>query len=139
MSQNYFPSVAVERQLERIYAIDPFLKNLEEWVAWEEFRSLIESVRPSERSPLGGQMPYDAILMFKILVLKTLHNLSDGQLELQIRNQILFQAFLHIDMLAKVPDAKTIWYFQRQLQESRFVRSRIQIDTGLRCDCGVGS
>ncbi|MDR1492848.1 MAG: transposase, partial [Planctomycetaceae bacterium] len=62
----------------------------------------------------GGRRPYDAVLMFKILILKTPYNLSDDNTELQIRNQLVFLAFLRLDLGDKVPDAKTLWLFQEE-------------------------
>ncbi|MDR1493125.1 MAG: transposase [Planctomycetaceae bacterium] len=52
----------------------------------------------SQTSPKGGQRPYDAVFLFKILILKTLYNLSDDNTELQIRNQLFFLAFLRLDL-----------------------------------------
>jgi IS5 family transposase len=35
---------------------------------------------------------------------------------LQIRNQLVFLAFLRLDLGDKVPDAKTLWLFQEELK-----------------------
>ena len=58
----------------------------------------------------------DVVLMFKILVLKKMYNLSDDQTELQIRDRISFRAFLDLNFCDTVPDAKTIWLFAEQLK-----------------------
>ncbi|WP_330178520.1 transposase [Candidatus Vondammii sp. HM_W22] len=42
----------------------------------------------------GGRLPCDAVLMFKVLVLQHLFNLSDGQTEFQIRDRYSFYRFL---------------------------------------------
>ena len=55
--------------------------------------------------------------MFKVLILKTLYNLSDDQTELQIRDRISFMEFLGLTFADIVPDAKTIWLFAEQLKE----------------------
>jgi hypothetical protein len=47
---------------------------------WEDFRADIEAVtepKPEERRSNAGRKPYDTILKFKIVVLQSLHNLSD--------------------------------------------------------------
>jgi transposase, IS5 family len=64
-------------------------------VRWEDFRAAIEAVtetRREERKSNAGRKPYDAILKFKILVLQSLHNLSDEQTEYLIRDRISFMA-----------------------------------------------
>ncbi|MDR4485391.1 MAG: transposase, partial [Nitrospirales bacterium] len=41
----------------------------------------------------GGRPPFDAVLMFKVLVLQALYNLSDEQTEYQIRDRLSFMRF----------------------------------------------
>ncbi len=54
--------------------------------------------------------------MFKVLVLQYLYNVSDDQIEYQIRDRYSFGRFLGlIDPSSKIPDAKTIWLFREQL------------------------
>ncbi len=48
-------------------------------VAWEEFRPILERV---------WRKPMDAVLMFKTLVLSALYNLSDDQIEYQVRDRL---------------------------------------------------
>ena len=40
----------------------------------------------------AGRKPFDAMLMFRMLVLQALNNLSDEQLEYQVRDRLSFQA-----------------------------------------------
>ena len=53
--------------------------------------------------------------MFKILVLQQLNNLSDDQIEYQIRDGLSFMRFLGLQIESRVPDAKTIWLFREEL------------------------
>src|SRR5262244_3760326 len=74
----------VERRLEAISAKGDPLETIKKIVRWEDFRADIESVtetKPEERKSNAGRKPYDAILKFKIVVLQSLHNLSDEQTE----------------------------------------------------------
>ena len=57
-------------------------------------------------------------MMFKILVLQRLYNLSDDQTEYQINDRMSFMRFLGINLCDKVPDAKTIWKFKNDLAET---------------------
>jgi hypothetical protein len=50
-------------------------------VRWEDFRADIEAMTETEfeeRKSNAGRKPYDALLRFKIVVLQSLHNLSDA-------------------------------------------------------------
>src|ERR1043165_2012379 len=68
---------------------DP-LERLAAVVDFELFRGELErSLRRSDRSK-GGRPPYDAVLMFKVLVLQTLYTLSDDQTEYQLRDRLSF-------------------------------------------------
>ena len=90
---------------------DPLVK-LNDVVDWELFRSNLEKVRDKERKSNAGRKPFDVILMFKILILQSLYNLSDDQLEFQIRDRLSFMRFLGLSLGDTVPDAKTIWLFR---------------------------
>ena len=86
---------------------DPLLR-LGELIDFEVFRaSLLRALRRSERSK-GGRPPYDPVLMFKILVLQALYNLSNDQTEFQIRDRLSFMRFLGLGLHDRVPDAKAI-------------------------------
>ena len=99
---------------------DPLVK-LNEVVNWELFRKDLETVRDKERKSNAGRKPFDVILMFKILILQSLYNLSDDQLEFQIRDRLSFMRFLG-SLGHTVPDAKTIWLFREQLTEANLIK-----------------
>src|SRR5260221_608011 len=74
----------IERRLEAISAKGDPLETIKKMVQWEDFRADIEAVtetKPEERQSNAGRKPYDTILKFKIVVLQSLHNLSDEQTE----------------------------------------------------------
>ena len=97
----------------------PKLKNL---VDWERFRPELEAVRDRERKSNAGRRPFDVILMFKVLVLQSLYNLSDEKMEFQIRDRLSFMRFLDLSLGDAVPDEKTIWLFREQLTEARVIK-----------------
>lgn len=99
---------------------DP-LERLREVVDFELFRKPLErALRRSERRQ-GGRPPYDPVLMFKVLVLQTLYNLSDDQVEFQIRDRLSFMRFLGLGLQDRVPDAKTVWLFREQLTRAKVI------------------
>ncbi len=65
--------------------------------------------------------------MVKILLLQQWYNLSDPQIEREIRDRISFMKFLGFP--EKLPDRNTIWYFRERLSgtgEDRIVFNNIR-------------
>lgn len=91
---------------------------LQDLVDWKLFRTDLEPVRDKERKSSAGRKPFDVVLMFKVLILQSLYNLSDDQTEFQIRDRLSFMRFLGLSLGDAVPDAKTIWLFREQLTEA---------------------
>jgi transposase, IS5 family len=112
------------RRLEAISAKGDPLETIKKIVPWEAFRADIEAVtetKPEERKSNAGRKPYDAILKFKIVVLQSLHNLSDEQTEYLIRDRISFMCFLDLKLEDPVPDATTIWLFREALAQAGLI------------------
>ena len=57
-----------------------------------------------DRKSKAGAKPLDVVLMFKVLVLQQLHNLSDDKVEYQIRDRFNFMRFLDLQLEDRVPD-----------------------------------
>ncbi len=88
---------------------------------FELFRKpLAKALKRSDRSK-GGRPPYDAVLMFKVLVLQALYYLSDDGCEYKIRDRLSFMRFLGFGLEDATPDAKTIWLFREHLTQARAV------------------
>jgi IS5 family transposase len=102
-------------------------------VPWSIFREPLESARGQPRDEKKGGRPFhDAVLMFKILVLRELYSLSDEQVEFQIADRLSFQRFLGIGIESAVPDYSTVWRFRETLKdgvlETLFERLGVYID-----------
>jgi IS5 family transposase len=114
----------VDRRLEAISAKGDPLETIKTTVPWEEFRAPIEAVtetKPEDRKSTAGRKGYDTILKFKMVVLQALYNLSDEQLEIQVRDRLSFMRFLDLDLHDPVPDATTIWLFREALVEAKLI------------------
>ena len=68
---------------------DPLVK-LNQIIDWEAFREPLSVLRNQPRKSQAGRKPYDVVLMFKILVLQHLYNVSDDGIEYQIRDRHSF-------------------------------------------------
>ena len=103
-----------ERQ-KKLLATRDFLERINRIVAWEAFRPVLDAALKRSAREKGGRPPYDAVLMFRVLVLQALYNLSDEQTEYQILDRLSFMTFLGLEFQDDVPDARTIWLFREQL------------------------
>tara|TARA_R110002094_G_scaffold18832_1_gene30483 strand:- start:732 stop:1031 length:300 start_codon:yes stop_codon:yes gene_type:complete len=61
--------------------------------------------------------------MFKAIVLCALYNLSDDQVEYQIRDRFFFIRFLGLGLEDKVPDAKTVWMYREHLAQAGVIEA----------------
>ncbi len=100
---------------------DPLVR-LNACVDWEMFRPELETIREKERKSPAGRKPFDVVLMFKVLVLQSLYNLSDDAVEYQVRDRLSFMRFLGLSIGDRVPDAKTIWLFREELGRAGLVK-----------------
>ena len=104
--------------LERLSATGDPLEALERHVDFEAFRPvLIEALDYGDR-PQGGRPPYDPVTMFKVLVLASMHNLSDERMEFLIRDRFSWLRFLGFQIGEPTPDQKTIWLFREKLTQA---------------------
>ena len=113
---------------------DP-LRQLNDVIDWECFRPTLLTIHEKDRKSNAGAKPYDVVMMFKILVIQSLYNLSDDAVEYQIMDRISFMRFLGLTLGDRVPDAKTIWLFREQLTEAKLVKKLFgQFDEFLRAN-----
>ncbi len=99
---------------------DPLVK-IDALVPWEEFRARLEAVwrtPDAARKSAAGRKPWDALVMFKAIVLCELYNLSDDQVEYQLRDRLSFIRFLGLGLEDRVPDATTVWLYREQLAQA---------------------
>ncbi|MDR0764811.1 MAG: transposase [Synergistaceae bacterium] len=78
--------------------LDPLLC-LNEAVNWELFRVQLRSVRKNETV---GRPSFDVIMMFKVMILQSLYNISDAAAEFFIGDRLSFMRFLGLDLTEKV-------------------------------------
>ena len=107
---------------------DPLVE-IDAIVPWKEFRPTLEGVwrKPeAERKSRAGRKPMDAVVMFKTLVLGALYNLSDDQIEYQVRDRLSFMRFLGLGLEDRVPDAKTVWLYREGLAQAGMVEALFQ-------------
>ena len=93
---------------------------LNELVDFEAFRDILEECRrPADAVPTkGGRPPYDAVLMFKLLLVGRKCGLSDEKLEVLALDSPPVMRFLGVAMGDPIPDRATIARYSSQLDEN---------------------
>jgi transposase len=99
---------------------DP-LERLNLYIDWEQFREILTRTLRKEPKGPGGRPPFDCVMMFKILILQRLYNISDAQAEYQIKDRLSFMRFLGLALCDTVPDEKTIWEYREHLVEAKII------------------
>ena len=111
-----FDSFSAYARLDK--CIDPLIK-LNDIIEWELFRPQLQRIRKND---IVGCRGFDVVMMFKIIILQALYNLSDDTMEFMLRDRLSFMRFLGLTMTDKVPDAKTIWKYREQLTEAELIK-----------------
>ena len=111
---------AEENRFEKLSELGDCLERLK-IIDWESFRPTIALALIRDRKSNAGRPPFDCILLFKIIILQRLYNLSDDQTEYQTNDRMSFMRFLGLGLDDKVPDAKTIWLFKDTLTKAGII------------------
>ncbi len=113
-----------ERRLELLSKKGDRLEAIDKLVEWESFRADIEAIvmTPDDtKKSNAGRKPIDAIVLFRMLVLQTLYNLSDEETEFQINDRMTFMRFIDKGLEGRIPDATTLWLFREKLASAGLI------------------
>ena len=91
------------------------LLKLKDLINWEALRPSLKGLHKNETNSQGGQKAYDAVKMFKALLLGQWHNLSDPKLEESLRVRLDFMLFTGFELSEEFPDETTICRFRNKL------------------------
>jgi IS5 family transposase len=99
------------------------LARLDAAVPWDELVGpvlrLPEYARTIADPSLPGERPIDPRVMLKGLMLQKWHNLSDPQLEEQLKDRISFRRFAGLSQQDPTPDETTFVKFRARLREAK--------------------
>jgi hypothetical protein len=113
-----------DKRLAAISAKGDPLEMIDRVVPFERFRAEIEPVvlTPEEdKKSSAGRKLIDVIVMFRMLVLQSLYNLSDEQVEYQASDRMSFMRFLRLGIEDRVPDGTTLWLFRATLGKAGLI------------------
>jgi IS5 family transposase len=106
--------------LERLSRIGDPLEELERIMDWSIFVEKLDKIRPDKtQAGVGGRPPFKNLVVFKVLLLKHLNGVSNGQLEFLITDRLSWKRFLGMELSDKAPDENTIWSWEELLTKSR--------------------
>src|SRR3982075_4515088 len=115
-----------DRRLAAITAKGDPLEMIARVVPFESFRAEIEAavLTPvNEKKSSAGRKPIDVMVMFRMLVLQSLYNLSDEQVEYQVRDRLSFTRFLGLGIEDGIPDGTTLWLFRETLAKAGLIET----------------
>ena len=87
-------------------------------VEWKVFEPIIKKAIFKDRRSQAGRKSYAPLLMFKVLILQSLYNMSDDAAEDIVNDRLTFRRFVGLEASQKSPDATTIWRFREALVEA---------------------
>ncbi len=112
--QMSFGALELSERLKR----DNVLMKIDALIKWEELRPKLMGLYKRELSHGGGQEPFDALLMFKAILLGQWHSLSDAALEQALCVRIDFLQFCGLSLSDAIPDETTLCRFRNRLVTS---------------------
>lgn len=113
----------------KIDALGDPLKELNSLIDWNIFTPILQKVFTACQTKHGGRKPYPKFLMFKILILQRIYQLSDQETEAQIYDRNTFKRFLGLESYMPVPDHTTIRNYREKLVASMGEKALFDIFT----------
>lgn len=113
----------IDERLTRLTDLGDQLEGFRAAVDFEMFRDALDQALAYADGVQGGRPPFDAVMMFKILVIQATNNLSDERAEYLINDRLSFMRFLGLGLPDRVPDARTIWLFRERLTKAGAIGS----------------
>ena len=91
-----------------------FFSQIDRIIDWNPIRGLLESVY-TKGNKATGRPSYDALMLFKIELLRTWYGLSDGEVEEQVNDRLSFSRFVGLGLEDSAPDSTTVCRFRNIL------------------------
>jgi IS5 family transposase len=108
-------------RINKLHNKKPILKVLTEKVPWDAFAPLLDQAYEVERKSPAGRKRIDPLILFKMLILQQLFNLSDNELEFQVNDRRSFEEFIGLGLMDSIPDATTVAFFRERLRKAGLI------------------
>lgn len=111
----------IEKRRQQLEDRKDQLRYLNEMVPWEVLRPVLDQLPSKERKSHAGRKAIDLMVLFKLLILKQLYNLSNEEVEYQAHDRASFRRFLGLVGEAEIPDATTLDGFEQRLRQADLI------------------
>src|SRR5580765_1836020 len=111
----------IDERLKELSAKGDDLERLNAIVDFEIFRPHLAQAVPRSDGSKGGRPAFDHVLMLKVLLLQSMHTLSDERCEYLIKDRLSFMRFLGLGLTDT--DANTIWTFREALRRANAIEA----------------
>jgi len=116
-----------QRRVSKLQDRKPVLRRLTDSIPWESFRPLLERGYTQDRKSNAGRKRIDPLILFKMLVLQQLFNLSDEELEFQVNDRRSFEEFVGLGVMNSIPDATTVAFFRERLRKAEVIEELFEM------------
>ena len=116
-----------QQRVAKLQEKKPVLKRLADSIPWESFRPLLDKGYAHERKSNAGRKRIDPLILFKMLVLQQLFNLSDLELEFQVNDRRSFEEFVGLGVMNSIPDATTVAFFRDRLLKAGVIEELFEM------------
>lgn len=107
----------IEKRRRELESRKDKLQELNTLIPWEVFEQVLTPLSDKTGKSKAGRKAIAPLLLFKLLILKHLYNLSNEQTEYQSHDRASFRRFLGLSETAEIPDATSIRGFEEKLRE----------------------
>ena len=90
-----------------------------------------------ERKSNADRKRIDPLILFTMLVLQQLFNLTDEDLELQVNDRRSFEDFVGLVVMNDIPDVATVTLFRERLRKAGVIEKLIQQFDGYLHEQGI--
>ena len=108
-----------------------------ESIPCEAFRPLLDKGYSQERKSNAGRKRIDPLILFKMVVLQKLFNMSDEEVEFQINDRRLFEEFVGLGVMNDIPDATTVAFFRERLRKANVIDELFEMFESYLSDQGL--
>ena len=108
-------------RLEELHEMGDPLARLDQVIDWRLFEPVLARLPKAVPKGPGGRPPFPCLIMFKAMVIQSLYQLSDEQLQFQMTDRLSFNRFLGCTHADKSPDEKTFWAFREMLTKHQLI------------------
>ena len=119
-----YGTINKEPQTSRIKTV---LKGLAGSIPWELFLPLLDKGYLVEHKNNAGRKRIDPIILFKMLNLQQLFNLSDEELEFQVNDRRSFEEFIGLGVMNNIADATTVALFRERLRKAGVIEALFEM------------